>query len=80
MRISLWVKSLVLVDHVRHQHRRRASGGGANHVGTVTGTVKDAQGGIIPGATVTLVSETRGTTFDTRDGEYRRLRVPERRG
>jgi len=29
--------------------------------GTVSGTVKDAQGGVIPGATVVLVSETRGT-------------------
>ena len=29
--------------------------------GTVTGNVKDAQGGIIPGATVVLISETRGT-------------------
>jgi Carboxypeptidase regulatory-like domain len=29
--------------------------------GTVTGTIKDAQGGVIPGATVTLISETRGT-------------------
>ena len=29
--------------------------------GTVTGTVKDAQGGVIPGATVVLVSEARGT-------------------
>lgn len=31
---------------------------------TVAGTIKDAQGGIIPGATVTLISETRGTTFE----------------
>jgi hypothetical protein len=36
-----------------------------NTSGTITGTVKDAQGGIIPGATVTLVSETRGTRVDT---------------
>ena len=32
---------------------------------TVAGTVKDAQGGVIPGATVTLISESRGTTFET---------------
>jgi hypothetical protein len=30
--------------------------------GTVTGTVKDAQGGVIPGATVVLISDTKGTT------------------
>src|ERR1700704_3541260 len=29
--------------------------------GTVTGTVKDTQGGVTPGATVVLISETRGT-------------------
>ena len=29
--------------------------------GTVTGAVKDAQGGVLPGATVVLVSESRGT-------------------
>jgi hypothetical protein len=30
--------------------------------GTIAGTVKDAQGGVIPGASVTLTSDTRGTT------------------
>ena len=29
--------------------------------GTVSGNVKDAQGAVIPGATVVLISETRGT-------------------
>src|SRR5258708_31732535 len=29
--------------------------------GTVSGTVKDTQGGVIPGATVLLISETQGT-------------------
>ena len=29
--------------------------------GSVTGTVKDAQGGVIPGATVVLISDTKGT-------------------
>ena len=29
--------------------------------GSVAGTVKDAQGGVIPGATVILTSEARGT-------------------
>ena len=28
---------------------------------TSPGTVKDAQGGVVPGATVVLVSETKGT-------------------
>jgi Carboxypeptidase regulatory-like domain len=31
--------------------------------GTIAGTVKDTQGGVIPGATVTLTSDTRGTTI-----------------
>ena len=29
--------------------------------GTITGNVRDAQGGVIPGATVVLISDTRGT-------------------
>ena len=34
--------------------------------GTVAGTVKDAQGGVIPGATVTLISESRALTIRAR--------------
>jgi Carboxypeptidase regulatory-like domain len=30
--------------------------------GSVTGSVKDGQGGVIPGATVTVINESRGTT------------------
>jgi hypothetical protein len=47
--------------------------------GNVAGTVKDAQAGVIPGATVTLVSETRGTTMDTAtnpDGDFVFVNVP----
>src|SRR6187402_954565 len=33
--------------------------------GTVSGTIKDPQGLAVPGASVTLVSEARGTTLDT---------------
>ena len=29
--------------------------------GTVSGSVKDSQGGVVPGATVVLISESRGT-------------------
>ncbi len=36
---------------------------------TVAGSVKDAQGAMIPGATITLVSETRGITFETQSNE-----------
>jgi hypothetical protein len=31
--------------------------------GTLTGTVKDSQGGVIPGATVTIISDSRGTSM-----------------
>jgi hypothetical protein len=40
-----------------------ASGAEAQGVtSTLSGTVSDAQGGVLPGATVTLISDTRGTT------------------
>ena len=37
---------------------------GAQTTGSVVGNVKDSQGALIPGATVSLISETRGTTID----------------
>ena len=33
--------------------------------GTISGSVRDSQGAVVPGATVTLVSAARGTTADT---------------
>src|SRR5437867_2634033 len=45
--ITLWATTLPVAAQVT--------------TGTVYGTIKDAQGGVIPGATLTLTSETRGT-------------------
>ena len=39
-----------------------ASAAAQGVTGTVSGTVKDTQGGVIPGATITLISDTRATT------------------
>jgi hypothetical protein len=48
--------------------------------GTLTGTVKDAQGGVIPGATVTLTSDTRGTQLppvvSNTNGDFTFVNVP----
>src|SRR5262245_8700918 len=48
--------------------------------GSVAGTVKDAQGGVIPGAPVTLISETRGTqlsdVFSNAAGDFSFVNVP----
>ena len=46
----------------------------------LSGTVKDAQGGVIPGATVTLISESQGHAIGPGDHQrQRRLRVSEHR-
>ena len=48
--------------------------------GTITGTVKDSQGAVIPGAAVTLTSETRGThlsdVFTNENGDFTFVNVP----
>ena len=62
--MSSWSKGLV-VPILTAVAIAFASFAAAQATGTVAGTVKDAQGGIIPGATISLISETRGTTFDT---------------
>ena len=42
--------------------RDRASGMGTeSRPGTLSGTVKDQQGGVVPGATVTVISQSQGT-------------------
>jgi len=48
--------------------------------GTISGTVKDPQGGVIPGASVVLTSETRGTqlpaAFTNTNGDFLVANVP----
>ena len=45
--------------------------------GTIAGTVTDEQGAVLPGATVTLTSADRTSTFTTdRDGRFRFLNLP----
>src|SRR5215831_18043019 len=48
--------------------------------GTISGTVKDPQGAVIPGASVTLTSETRGThlsdVFTNERGDFTFVNVP----
>src|SRR5204863_3531213 len=48
--------------------------------GSVAGTVRDPQGGVIPGAPVTLTSETRGTqlsdVFTNASGDFSFVNVP----
>ena len=47
---------------------------------TVSGTVKDAQGNVVPGASVVLTSDTRGVRVgEGDDRRHGRLRLPERR-
>src|SRR5436309_15529834 len=41
-----------------------ASSAYAQTTGTIAGTVKDAQGAVLPGAVVTLISETRRTSVE----------------
>ena len=42
-----------------------ANAGAQVTTGNVTGSVRDSQGGVVPGALVTLTSATRGTSADT---------------
>src|SRR6516165_8560088 len=48
--------------------------------GTITGTIKDSQGAVVPGAAVTLTSETRGTkledAFTNANGDFTFVNVP----
>jgi hypothetical protein len=45
--------------------------------GTIAGTVRDEQGGVLPGVTVVLTSSDRNATFTTEaDGRFRFLNLP----
>jgi hypothetical protein len=52
----------------------------AQTTGTITGTVKDPQGGVVPGATVTLTSDSRGTQLaevvSDSNGDFSFINVP----
>ncbi len=71
MRVRLWVMALVL---------GMATATFANaqvQSGSVSGAVRDAQGGVLPGATVTLAGNGPSQSFvTTEDGQYRFLNVP----
>ena len=49
---------------------------GAQTTGSVVGSVKDSQGAVIPGATVSLISETRGTTIDAQSTDVGAFQFP----
>ena len=53
-----------------------ANAGAQVTTGNVTGSVQDPQGGVVPGATVTLTSATRGTSAGHDDERERRLPFP----
>ena len=48
--------------------------------GTISGTIKDSQGAVVPGAAVTMTSETRGTkledVFTNANGDFTFVNVP----
>jgi hypothetical protein len=55
-RVQILVAALIVLLTIAPPARAQLT------TGTVLGTVKDPQGAVIPGATVTLTSDTRGTT------------------
>ena len=71
MKARLWVMALVL---------GMATATFANaqvQSGSVSGAIRDAQGGVLPGATVTLAGNGPSQSFvTTEDGQYRFLNVP----
>jgi hypothetical protein len=62
--MGLWKKILTIVTTVGVLGLL-ATSATAQTTATVVGSVKDAQGGVIPGANVTLLSETKGTSLET---------------
>src|SRR5438876_10141768 len=56
-----WTSAVILLLMGAASPAVRAARATQVTTGTVSGTIRDPQGGVIPGATVVLISETRGT-------------------
>ena len=70
MRVRSWFLALIMCVHDCVAFAQVQSG-------DISGTVKDEQGGVLPGVTVTLEGNGPSRTFVTEgDGQYRFLNVP----
>ena len=76
-RFSVWISSCVAISWV--DVCAAAPGVGQSFYGSLVSVVKDAQGGVIPGATVVLVNTGHERTARRRERRRRHLPVPESR-
>jgi hypothetical protein len=75
----IWAPAAALVATLALGHSAFAQGGGASSTGSISGEVKDAQGGVLPGVTVTATSPAQIgelTAVTNEAGIYRFPAVP----